>query len=217
MKKIVIVGASGGCLDLLDLILDINKVSPKYTIEGFLDNRIKNQYVFGYKVLGTFDQWCDLSSDVFFVTAVGSEKNYYKRHSLISNIPSQRFLTLIHPTAVISQNCEIDQNGVIVHSGVKIGTNASLKKFVVVLPGSIINHDCHIMDYSIINSSCNFSGGVSIGQSSYIGAGTIINPNLIVGNKVLIGSGSLVTKNLEDGYLYYGTPALKIRGGFEYE
>jgi sugar O-acyltransferase (sialic acid O-acetyltransferase NeuD family) len=217
MKKVIIVGASGGCLDLLDLILDINKVSHQYIVEGFLDNRIHNRLVCGYKVLGTFDQWREQSSDIFFVTAVGSEKNYFKREKLLSDIPIQRFLTLIHPSAVISKNCEIDQNGVVIHSNVKIGTNAILKKFVAVLSGSIINHDCHIMDYSIINSCCNFSGGVLIGESSYIGAGTIINPNVKIGNKVLVGSGSLVTKNLEDGYLYYGSPALKIRTGFKNE
>jgi acetyltransferase EpsM len=213
MKRVVIVGASGGCLDLLDLILDINKVHHDYIIEGFLDNRLKDDYIFGYKILGPFDSWRELPDDIFFVTALGSEKNYYKRRELIQDMPEHRFLTLVHPSAVVSQNCKIDKNGVVIHSNVKIGTSACVNKFTLILSGSVINHDCHIMDYSIINSCCNFSGGVLIGRSSYVGAGTIVNPNVNIGEKVLIGSGSLVTKNLEGGYLYYGSPAVKIRNG----
>ena len=38
MKKIIILGASGGCLDVLSLIEEINKKDKKYDILGFLDD-----------------------------------------------------------------------------------------------------------------------------------------------------------------------------------
>ena len=43
IKKIIILGATGGCLDLINLIDDINNIKriKKFKISGFLDDKIK--------------------------------------------------------------------------------------------------------------------------------------------------------------------------------
>ena len=47
--------------------------------------------------------------------------------------------------------------------------------------------------------------GVSIGANSTIICGVTLNEG------AFIGAGSVVTKDAESGYLYYGNPAKKIR------
>ena len=54
-RKIIILGASGGCLDIVNLIHDINKRNKKikYKIFGFLDDRIAKA-VHGIRIIGKF-------------------------------------------------------------------------------------------------------------------------------------------------------------------
>ena len=56
-------------------------------------------------------------------------------------------------------------------------------------------------------------GGVSIGRSTLVGAGTIILPNIKVGDNVVIGAGSLVNKDIPDNTRVFGTPAIVIDNG----
>ena len=58
VKNIIILGATGGCFDIVNLINDINTQNKKtkYQIYGFLDDRIKKKVMHGIKVLGKFNE-----------------------------------------------------------------------------------------------------------------------------------------------------------------
>ena len=58
----------------------------------------------------------------------------------------------------------------------------------------------------------NLIQDVFIGNNVWIGAGTIILPGVIISDNVVVGAGSVVTKDLDEGCLYVGNPAKKIRG-----
>ena len=53
-------------------------------------------------------------------------------------------------------------------------------------------------------------GSVSIGNNCFIGAGSIILPNVHIGNNVIIGAGSVVTHDIPDNSVAVGTPAKVI-------
>lgn len=57
----------------------------------------------------------------------------------------------------------------------------------------------------------NVYGSISIGDGSWIGANSIIRPNVKIGNGVIIGAGSVVIENCKDDYLYAGNPAKMIK------
>jgi maltose O-acetyltransferase len=59
-----------------------------------------------------------------------------------------------------------------------------------------------------INSS--FRSPVRIGKRAFIGYCSIILPGVTIGNDTIIGAGSIVTKNVEDGTIVAGCPAKKI-------
>lgn len=57
-------------------------------------------------------------------------------------------------------------------------------------------------------------GCIQIGDNVFIGANSTILYNVKIGSNIIIASGSVVSKDLEDGYVYGGVPVRKI-GLFE--
>ena len=90
---------------------------------------------------------------------------------------------------------------------ITIGDNVTLAPRV-----HILAHDASIrmfLNYEKI-------GLVEIGNNVFIGAGSIILPNVKIGNNVIIGSGSIVTKDIPDNSLVVGNPAKVIGSTSEY-
>lgn len=54
-------------------------------------------------------------------------------------------------------------------------------------------------------------GKITIGNDVFVGANSVILPNVHIGNRVIIGAGSVVTKDVPDGVVAAGNPARAIR------
>lgn len=70
----------------------------------------------------------------------------------------------------------------------------------------ILAHDAstvHYLGYAKI-------GRVVIGDRVFIGAESVILPNVRIGDDVIVGANSIVTHDLEGGFVYAGNPARKI-------
>lgn len=84
---------------------------------------------------------------------------------------------------------------------ITIGNNVTLAPRV-----HILAHDAstkHWLGYTKI-------GRVTIGDNVFIGAGSIVLPNVKIGNNCIIGAESIVTKDIPDGSLAAGNPAKVI-------
>jgi maltose O-acetyltransferase len=57
----------------------------------------------------------------------------------------------------------------------------------------------------------NFIADVCLENNVWVGAGSIILPNITIAEGAVIGAGSIVTKNVSKNCLYAGNPAKKIR------
>lgn len=213
IKDIIILGSSGGCLDIYDLIKDINIVKKKYNFVGFLENnkkKIPQKYKKFY--LGPFRN-AKKFKNAYFATAIGNENNFHNKENILANlqIENKKFHSLIHPTAIIGENVKIG-NGTIIHNGTYIGRNCKLGNFLVILPKNIISHDSKIGSFTIVNSSCILAGNVNIKKNCYLGSGVNIRDHVTVKSGILVGMGSLVTKNLsKQKSIYYGIPAKFMR------
>lgn len=53
-------------------------------------------------------------------------------------------------------------------------------------------------------------GKVKIGNNVFIGAESVVLPNVTIGDNVIIGANSTVTHDMESGFVYAGCPARKI-------
>ena len=84
---------------------------------------------------------------------------------------------------------------------ISIGDNCYLTFNVIILA-----HDAstkNYIDYTKI-------GAVTIGNNCFVGAGSIILPNVHVGDNVIIGAGSVVTKDISSNSVVAGNPAKVI-------
>lgn len=96
-------------------------------------------------------------------------------------------------------------NGVIIDPAhcwlIKMGDNVTLAPRVHVLA-----HDastCFYLGYAKI-------GRVEIGNNVFVGAESVILPNVKIGDNVVIGANSTVTRDIESNSVYAGNPAKKI-------
>jgi len=93
--------------------------------------------------------------------------------------------------------------------GVKIGKNC------------LISSNCGISSYNHIQNSPNrrddewrdkeFSKPVTIGDNVWIGMNACILPGVTIGNNSIIGSGSVVTKNVPENEIWVGNPARFVK------
>lgn len=108
--------------------------------------------------------------------------------------------------AVIGDNCHIYGS---IDNGheflVSMGNN------VTIASGSrLLTHDGStkkILGYSKV-------GRIDIGDNVFIGAASIVLPNVRIGNKVVIGAGSVVTRDIPDNSVAVGNPA-KVIGTYD--
>ena len=211
MKKIVILGATGGCVDILDTILDINAAAPEplFDVVGFLDDRddLRDKSVLGARVIGPFAAAAD-HADCLFVTGIGSPYNYWRRERIVGalGIPAERFATVIHQTASVSTSATIGY-GTVIHQHVTITTGARIGNNVLILPSAVISHGDVIGDFTIVNAGVCLGGDVRVGRCCYLGARSAVRQDISIGDNGQLGMGSVVIKDVAADTVVVGNPA----------
>ena len=174
MKELIILGAGGNSIDVLDTLYEINSHSKRtlYECIGFLDDdRDKwGKEVHGVKIMGPIDSASDFKS-AYFVFTVGSPLNFLHRDLFLRNInvPLDRFETIIHPTSAISRLSELGRGSVVLQN-VTVASNVYIGNHTMILPNSVISHNDSIGDYTIIAGGVSVSGNVHIGPKEVASA-----------------------------------------------
>lgn len=109
---------------------------------------------------------------------------------------------LIKDSVTIGANCSIAKGSL---SKTIIGRNCKINAFVN------ISHNDVIGENVWISSHVNIAGSVNIGNNCVIYSSSVFREGLTVGNDVLVGMGAVVTKNIPDNEVWYGSPAKKVR------
>lgn len=210
MDKILIVGASGHAKVIADTI-ELNK---EYEIFGFIDSyKEKGIKVLGYEVLGTeeilpklFDQGIKKC-----IIAIGDNWLRYTMYEKIKmRVPEMEFISIIHPSAVVSKYATVGKGTVILNSG-KVNADAKIGNFCIINTDANFGHDGVMKDFSSLAPNVATGGAVTIGEFSAISIGASIIQNLSVGDHTVIGAGTVVTQNVGDFRVAYGIPAKIIR------
>lgn len=214
-KDIIILGTGGNCIDILDTIDAINHAYGKtiYTCKGFLDDDETKwgMELYGVKVLGPLSS-AQAYDSYYYVNGIGSPTNFWRKQAIIAktNLPIERFETLVHPTASVSRLSTIGR-GVVIFQQVTITSNVRLGDHVIVLPNAVISHDDVVGDYTCICGGVCISGGVMIGMSCYLGTNASVIGNITIGDYCLVGMGSVVLHDVPEHTVVVGNPARALR------
>lgn len=121
-----------------------------------------------------------------------------------------RPVPVIHRSAIIAPNASYGQ-GVQIMAGAVIQPEARLGDQCIVNTGATVDHETILEDGVEIGPGATLCGLVHVKVNGWVAAGAVVLPRISIGKDSLVGAGSLVTKDIPDGVVAYGTPARIIR------
>ena len=213
MRPLLLVGAGGFGRETAQAVRAINEERPTWDLLGFLDDSpdLQGHEVDGIPVIGTIES-SDRFPHALLVVCTGHPGNYFSRKRLVTRmgLPSTRYATLIHPTAVVPFPADVGA-GTVLLAGVVFTTRVRIGAHVAMMPGAVLTHDDLVADYVTMGAGVRLAGRVTIGEGAYIGAGALIREDLSVGAWALIGMGAIVLDCVPAAEVWAGTPARRLR------
>jgi len=202
-KDLIIVGAGGFGREAYYLA----KTIGQWNIKGFIDDNLNA--LDGVRcecpIIGTIKDW-KVSENEFFAMGISSPQIKEKVVSIFKE-RGARFVTLIHPRAMIYETAEIGE-GCVIGGMSNIGDCAEIGSFVNVA-GSIVGQDSVIGDFSTTTAFVNIASA-SIGKRVFIGSQAVILHGKKVGDDAFVCAGSIVVSNVKSGSKVFGNPAKKM-------
>lgn len=211
MNNIVIIGASGHGSVVLDCIEQENK----YNLIGFVDSFKKKGYKQnGYEVLGNEYELPYLIEKFNLYGGIVAIGDNWTRSKVVDKIckivPSFKFITAIHPTAVIGKNVCIGHGSVII-PGAIVNANSTIGKHSIINTKSSLGHNGYMSEFTSLASGVCTGGNFALGAYSAISLGTNIIENITIGAHTVVGAGSLVIRDFENNVMVHGNPAQVIK------
>lgn len=201
-RKIVIIGASGHG----KVVADIAKKNG-YDDVVFLDDNPSASVKTGLRVVGT-------TQDVFkfaecdFIVAIGAARVRERLQTKLLDA-NLRVVSLIHPNAVVADDCVVGR-GTVVMAGVVINPSVRIGAGCIVNTAASVDHDCVVEDFAHISVGARLAGTVEVGARSWIGVGAAVSNNVKIVGDCMIGAGAVVVKDIDESGVYVGVPARKL-------
>lgn len=98
--------------------------------------------------------------------------------------------------------------GVNILAGTKISNGAKVGKGTMLYYNTVVTHDVEISQFCEISPDVKLLGGCTIGDYTWIGAGSVIFPKVNIGKNVIVAAGSVVRNNVSDNVMVAGVPAI---------
>jgi sugar O-acyltransferase (sialic acid O-acetyltransferase NeuD family) len=211
VDNIVLIGASGHA----HLLIEVIEKEGRVAIAGMLDRDLPvGTDCMGYQVLGCErDLPAVMRTHDVGAAMVAIGDNWVRRRvveRLREIVPGLRFERAVHPSAQIARGAEIGEGAVVMASAV-LNANARLGRHCFVSTKASLSHDSVMGDFSSLGPNATTGGAVRIGAGTAIALSADVIHGITIGEHTVIGAGSVVLKNMPDRVVAYGIPARVIR------
>lgn len=209
MDRLFIIGARGFGREVYNWVKDCISAGLDLTIEGFLDD--KADALSGFDnyppIISSVEEFTPQTGDVF-LCALGDMK-YRKQYADIISAKGGRFISIVHPTASVSQNVTIGK-GCIIGRFCAISCDVKIGDFVSISAHAVLGHDVCVGNYCSVGALSMLSGGVIIEDGVTLHPKVDIIPHKRVGQNSVVGAGSVVLRNVKPNTTVFGVPAKQI-------
>ena len=215
-KKVIILGGIGAGLiaaSIIDLIDDMELL-------GFINESEPIGVEFGdferkFKVIGRDKDIPDFLSDentyVFsaFLDMKNKEASYKRMKQL--GIPENKFINLIHPTAIVPKGyCKIG-HGIMFAPLSQLSPDTTVSDNCILLPNSFLGHNSYMDVFSSIATNSVVGAHVHIGKGVHIGSNATIREKVKIGDFSFVGMGAVVLEDVPEHSVVVGNPAKVLR------
>lgn len=209
MKDIIIFGAGGHA----GVIIDMIEKSKTYSIYGLVDRFLpQNSRKYGYTIIGDETILLKIKREIYGgIVAIGD--NWIRKemvNKVKSIVPNFKFVSAIHPSALVSHHAKVG-DGTVVMGGAVINGYTDIGDHCIINTHSSIDHDCRLGNYVSIAPGATLGGNVKVGDAAAISLGANIIHSLQVGEHTVIGAGATVLRDIDPYKVAYGTPAKIIK------
>ena len=175
----------------------------------------------GYDLLGVCDpelcasgrsSWCDLAilgddsalakmnpEKICLANGVGHSLGSTARQELFERMRllGFGFPALIHPTAWVADDVQIDE-GAQIMAGVVIQPNCTIGVNSIVNTRSSVDHDCQIGNHVHVAPGATLCGAVNVAAGGFVGSGATVIQQISIGRSAFIGAGTTVVQDVPD-------------------
>lgn len=148
----------------------------------------------------------------FFIAYVGltNEKSTFEKIADLE-IPRDRFVDIIDPTAIIPTNyCEIGK-GVLFAPLSQLSPDTTVSDNCMLLANSFVGHDSFLDRFAHLATNAVVGANVHVGKAVHIGSNATIREKVTIGNFSLVGAGSVVLEDVPENAVVVGNPARILR------
>jgi acetyltransferase EpsM len=203
-KKLLIFGAGNQSNVVTKLIEDKFNILGYVTSKNITKSMTNNKKIYSL----TKNNLVKITENksFFSIIAIGDNKTRKKIFNNIKKFNLKiKWLSIISPNSIISKDVIIGK-GSLVMPGCIINNGTRIKDHCIINTGSIIEHDNYFDNFSSCGPGVVTGGNVRVGESSYIGIGSVVKEKIMIDDNVFIGGNSFINKNCKKNSLYYGNP-----------
>ena len=207
-KRLLIIGAGGFGREVYALATELAQTAD-WRIGGFLDANpdALQQYAYPVEMIADPEQYTPEPGDVF-ICAIGDPATKVQL-SVCLREKGARFVTLIHPSAIVGPNCKIGE-GCIICAHAILTADVVVGDFVTINVFTGVGHDAVIGDGCTLSAYVAISGGVLAGKGAFFGTHATVLPKMTVGDFAKVGAGSVAVRSVPDKAVVFGVPAKQI-------
>ena len=202
--KLLILGKGDNIITMiLDNLYSHNTRQPDIHIYNNLNLPILNTFEHDRFNIEVFDT---INMDDYDLMTLGVYQPSHKIKIMeLLNPDINKFMSVIHDGLDKSYMSKLGR-GVLINSKVSIAAHTKIGDLVSINRNVSIGHHTTIGNYCSINPGSNIAGNVTIGNGTTIGMGVSIIDGISIGKNTIIGAGSVVTKDIPDNVVAYGSP-----------